>query len=141
GVRALLEALDVAALANEGSPRGQLARALVAAGLSPSDLVVTVVPVLPADLRPLVPLEDNRFATSHLNDLYALLVDQNDRTQRVIQLGARPDVVDREARRLEEVYAQLLQNSYLREKGTGPDGQPLRCIASAFATRGAQNLL
>src|SRR5678809_434268 len=93
------------------SKRIKLVEAFLESGNRPEFMVMTVLPVLPPDLRPLVPLDGGRFATSDLNDLYRRVINRNNRLKRLLELGA-PDVIIRnEKRMLQEAVDSLIDNS------------------------------
>ena len=109
-----------------------LAATLKQARCKPAWWCFTRWPVLPAELRPLVPLEGGRFATSDLNDLYRRLINRNNRTRRLLELNA-PDIIIRtEARMLQESLDALLDN-HGRSRITGPNRRALVSLVDLFA--------
>ena len=143
-VRAALAALDLRAIAEGDSERAQLARTFLAGGHEPAALFFEVWPVLPPDLRPLVPLDGGRFATSDLNDLYRRLINRNNRLKRLLELSA-PDVILRnEHHMLAEAIGALVANGAFGKRLTGPDKRPLKSILEMVSTprgRFAVNLM
>lgn len=90
--------------------RLKLVEAFVASGNKPEWMILTVLPVLPPDLRPLVPLDGGRFATSDLNDLYRRVINRNNRLKRLLELAAPDIIVRNEKRMLQESVDALLDN-------------------------------
>ena len=116
----LIEELDAEAEKAKGQKRVKLLKRLKtlesmqAAGISPSSLTLTVLPVIPPDLRPMVKLTGGRFATSDLNDLYRRVINRNNRLKKLIELNA-PEVIQRnEKRMLQEAVDSLIDNSAAR---------------------------
>jgi DNA-directed RNA polymerase subunit beta' len=93
--------------------------------LKPEGLCFTRWPVLPADLRPLVPLEGGRFATSDLNDLYRTLINRNNRTRRLIELGAPEIILRNEVRLMQESLDCLVENDVPGRRKKGPNERVL----------------
>ena len=126
------------------SKRLQLLRAFVESGNKPEWMVLEVLPVLPPDLRPLVPLEGGRFATSDLNDLYRRVINRNNRLKRLLDLNA-PDIITRnEKRMLQESVDALLDNGRRGRAVTGSNKRPLKSLADMIKGkqgRFRQNLL
>ncbi|HEV7557903.1 MAG TPA: hypothetical protein VGO00_20695, partial [Kofleriaceae bacterium] len=120
-----LAALDVLSLADSSGDRGDLVRRFVAAGRHPRLLCFESWPVLPPDLRPLVPLDGNRWATSDLNDLYRRLINRTNRTRRLVELNAPEEILINEARMLQEALDTLVENGFRDGPVTGPDRRPL----------------
>ena len=92
------------------SKRLKLVEAFIDSGNRPEWMVMTVLPVLPPDLRPLVPLDGGRFATSDLNDLYRRVINRNNRLKRLLELNAPDIIVRNEKRMLQESVDALLDN-------------------------------
>ncbi|MBW6234243.1 hypothetical protein KZ861_35850, partial [Pseudomonas aeruginosa] len=90
--------------------RIKLLEAFVQSGNKPEWMILTVLPVLPPDLRPLVPLDGGRFATSDLNDLYRRVINRNNRLKRLLDLAAPDIIVRNEKRMLQEAVDALLDN-------------------------------
>jgi DNA-directed RNA polymerase subunit beta' len=107
-------------------------------------MVMTVLPVLPPDLRPLVPLEGGRFATSDLNDLYRRVINRNNRLKRLLDLAAPDIIVRNEKRMLQESVDALLDNGRRGRAITGSNKRPLKSLADMIKGkqgRFRQNLL
>ncbi len=110
----------------------------------PEWLVLTVVPVIPPELRPLVPLEGGRFATSDLNDLYRRVINRNNRLKRLMELSAPDIIVRNEKRMLQEAVDALFDNGRRGKTFTGPNKRPLRSLSDMLKGkqgRFRQNLL
>ena len=124
--------------------RLQLLKSLRDSGNKPEWMVLEVLPVLPPDLRPLVPLEGGRFATSDLNDLYRRVINRNNRLRRLLDLNA-PDIITRnEKRMLQESVDALLDNGRRGRAVTGSGKRPLKSLADMIKGkqgRFRQNLL
>src|SRR5690606_16491503 len=90
--------------------RLKLVEAFIDAGIKPDWMIMDVVPVIPPELRPLVPLDGGRFATSDLNDLYRRVINRNNRLKRLMELGAPDIIVRNEKRMLQESVDALLDN-------------------------------
>ncbi|MDR1297983.1 MAG: DNA-directed RNA polymerase subunit beta' [Deltaproteobacteria bacterium] len=113
-------------------------------GNDPSWMIMDVIPVLPPDLRPLVPLEGGRFATSDLNDLYRRVINRNNRLKRLIELGAPDLIVKNEKRMLQEAVDVLFDNGRRGKTITGPNKRPLKSLSDMLKGkqgRFRQNLL
>ena len=95
-------------------------------GINPSWMIMDVIPVLPPDLRPLVPLEGGRFATSDLNDLYRRVINRNNRLKRLIELKAPDIIVRNEKRMLQESVDVLFDNGRHGRVITGTNKRPLK---------------
>ena len=107
------------------SKRLKLIEAFIESGNKPEWMVLTVLPVLPPDLRPLVPLDGGRFATSDLNDLYRRVINRNNRLRRLLELNA-PDIIMRnEKRMLQEAVDALLDNGRRGRAITGTEQAPV----------------
>jgi DNA-directed RNA polymerase subunit beta' len=98
-------------------------------GNKPEWMIMTVLPVLPPDLRPLVPLEGGRFATSDLNDLYRRVINRNNRLKRLLDLAAPDIIVRNEKRMLQEAVDALLDNGRRGRAITGSNKRPLKSLA------------
>jgi DNA-directed RNA polymerase subunit beta' len=160
GIRALLSNLDVAGeietiraeLAATGSEtkikkyakRLKVLEAFNASGIKPQWMVLTVLPVLPPELRPLVPLDGGRFATSDLNDLYRRVINRNNRLRRLLELKAPDIIVRNEKRMLQEAVDSLLDNGRRGKAMTGANKRQLKSLADMIkgkSGRFRQNLL
>lgn len=107
-------------------------------------MILTVLPVLPPDLRPLVPLDGGRFATSDLNDLYRRVINRNNRLKRLLDLAAPDIIVRNEKRMLQEAVDALLDNGRRGRAITGSNKRPLKSLADMIKGkqgRFRQNLL
>ena len=126
------------------SKRLKLLEAFVESGNKPEWMVMTVLPVLPPDLRPLVPLDGGRFATSDLNDLYRRVINRNNRLKRLLDLNAPDIIVRNEKRMLQEAVDALLDNGRRGRAITGSNKRPLKSLADMIKGkqgRFRQNLL
>jgi DNA-directed RNA polymerase subunit beta' len=160
GIRALLSTLDVSAeietiradLAATGSEtkikkyakRLKILEAFNSSGIKPQWMVMTVLPVLPPELRPLVPLDGGRFATSDLNDLYRRVINRNNRLRRLLELKAPEIIVRNEKRMLQEAVDSLLDNGRRGKAMTGANKRQLKSLADMIkgkSGRFRQNLL
>lgn len=124
--------------------RLKLIESFLASGNKPEWMVLTVLPVLPPDLRPLVPLDGGRFATSDLNDLYRRVINRNNRLKRLLDLNAPDIIVRNEKRMLQESVDALLDNGRRGRAITGSNKRPLKSLADMIkgkAGRFRQNLL
>ncbi len=113
-------------------------------GNRPEDMILSVVPVLPPDLRPLVPLEGGRFATSDLNDLYRRVINRNNRLKRLLELKAPDIIIKNEKRMLQESVDALYDNGRRGRTITGPNRRPLKSLSDMLKGkqgRFRQNLL
>ena len=118
--------------------------AFIASGNKPEWMILTVLPVLPPDLRPLVPLDGGRFATSDLNDLYRRVINRNNRLKRLLDLNAPDIIVRNEKRMLQESVDALLDNGRRGRAITGSNKRPLKSLADMIKGkqgRFRQNLL
>ena len=160
GVRALLHALDlnseIERVRRELDATGsdtkikKLAKRLKVlegfqkSGIKPEWMVLEVLPVLPPELRPLVPLDGGRFATSDLNDLYRRVINRNNRLKRLLELKAPEIIVRNEKRMLQESVDSLLDNGRRGKAMTGANKRPLKSLADMIKGKGGrfrQNLL
>ena len=126
------------------SKRLKLIEAFIESGNKPEWMVLTVLPVLPPDLRPLVPLDGGRFATSDLNDLYRRVINRNNRLRRLLELNAPDIIVRNEKRMLQEAVDALLDNGRRGRAITGTNKRPLKSLADMIKGkqgRFRQNLL
>ncbi|PTY38367.1 DNA-directed RNA polymerase subunit beta' [Saccharospirillum sp. MSK14-1] len=126
------------------SKRLKLLEAFHKSGNNPIWMVMTVLPVLPPDLRPLVPLDGGRFATSDLNDLYRRVINRNNRLKRLLELAAPDIIVRNEKRMLQESVDALLDNGRRGRAITGSNRRPLKSLADFIKGkqgRFRQNLL
>jgi len=159
-VRKLLAEVDVEELAtqlrqemkdNEGkaaskriAKRLKVVEAFRQSGNRPEWMVLKIVPVLPPDLRPLVPLEGGRFATSDLNDLYRRVINRNGRLKRLLELNAPEIIIRNEKRMLQEAVDALFDNGRRGNVVTGPNKRPLKSLSDMLKGkqgRFRQNLL
>ena len=160
GIRDLLRKLDSAHemeqlkkdLGNTGSEakikkiakRLKVLEAFSKSGIKPDWMVMEVLPVLPPDLRPLVPLDGGRFATSDLNDLYRRVINRNNRLKRLLELKAPEIIVRNEKRMLQEAVDSLLDNGRRGKAMTGANKRALKSLADMIkgkSGRFRQNLL
>ncbi|OFZ98391.1 MAG: DNA-directed RNA polymerase subunit beta' [Betaproteobacteria bacterium RIFCSPLOWO2_02_67_12] len=112
--------------------------------IKPDWMVMEVLPVLPPELRPLVPLDGGRFATSDLNDLYRRVINRNNRLKRLLELKAPEIIVRNEKRMLQEAVDSLLDNGRRGKAMTGANKRPLKSLADMIKGKGGrfrQNLL
>ena len=126
------------------SRRLKLIEAFISSGNRPEWMILTVLPVLPPDLRPLVPLDGGRFATSDLNDLYRRVINRNNRLKRLLELAAPDIIVRNEKRMLQEAVDALLDNGRRGRAITGSNRRPLKSLADMIKGkqgRFRQNLL
>jgi DNA-directed RNA polymerase subunit beta' len=113
-------------------------------GNNPEDMVLSVVPVIPPDLRPMVMLDGGRFATSDLNDLYRRVINRNNRLQKLLSLDAPDIIIQNEKRMLQEAVDALIDNGRRGRPVTGPGNRPLRSLSDMLKGkqgRFRQNLL
>jgi len=126
------------------SKRIKLMESFLESGNRPEWMVMTVLPVLPPDLRPLVPLDGGRFATSDLNDLYRRVINRNNRLKRLLELNAPDIIVRNEKRMLQESVDALMDNGRRGRAITGTNKRPLKSLADMIKGkqgRFRQNLL
>jgi len=159
-VRELLRSLDLNSeietlrqeLASTGSDtkikkiakRLKVLEAFLRSGMKPEWMILEVLPVLPPELRPLVPLDGGRFATSDLNDLYRRVINRNNRLKRLLELRAPDIIVRNEKRMLQESVDSLLDNGRRGKAMTGANKRPLKSLADMIKGKGGrfrQNLL
>ncbi|MBN1240440.1 MAG: DNA-directed RNA polymerase subunit beta', partial [Gammaproteobacteria bacterium] len=126
------------------SKRLKLLESFLESSNKPEWMIMTVLPVLPPDLRPLVPLDGGRFATSDLNDLYRRVINRNNRLRRLLELNAPDIIVRNEKRMLQESVDALLDNGRRGRAITGTNKRPLKSLADMIKGkqgRFRQNLL
>ena len=126
------------------SKRMKLMESFLGSGNKPDWMIMTILPVLPPDLRPLVPLEGGRFATSDLNDLYRRVINRNNRLRRLLDLNAPDIIVRNEKRMLQESVDALLDNGRRGRAITGSNRRQLKSLADMIKGkqgRFRQNLL
>ena len=158
-IRELLEAIDLekdsAELKAEletatGQKRARIIKRLEVveafreSGNKPEWMVMTVIPVIPPDLRPMVQLDGGRFATSDLNDLYRRIINRNNRLRRLLDLGAPDIIVRNEKRMLQEAVDALIDNGRRGRPVTGPGNRALKSLSDMLKGKGGrfrQNLL
>jgi DNA-directed RNA polymerase subunit beta' len=159
-IREMLKALDLEKMAAELrveiiestselkpkklAKRLKLIEAFVQSGNKPEWMILTHVPVIPPDLRPLVPLDGGRFATSDLNDLYRRVINRNNRLKRLIELRAPDIIIRNEKRMLQEAVDALFDNGRRGRVITGANKRPLKSLADMLKGkqgRFRQNLL
>ena len=124
--------------------RLKVLEAFQTSGIKPEWMILKVLPVLPPELRPLVPLDGGRFATSDLNDLYRRVINRNNRLRRLIDLRAPEIIVKNEKRMLQEAVDSLLDNGRRGKIMTGANKRPLKSLADMIKGKGGrfrQNLL
>ncbi|MGE0824269.1 MAG: DNA-directed RNA polymerase subunit beta' [Candidatus Binatia bacterium] len=113
-------------------------------GNRPEWMILEVLPVIPPDLRPLVPLDGGRFATSDLNDLYRRVINRNNRLKRLIELSAPDIIIRNEKRMLQEAVDALFDNGRRGRPLSGPSKRPLKSLSDMLKGKGGrfrQNLL
>ena len=128
----------------KNSKRLKVMEAFKKSGIKPHWMVMEVLPVLPPDLRPLVPLDGGRFATSDLNDLYRRVINRNNRLARLLELKAPEIIVRNEKRMLQEAVDSLLDNGRRGKAMTGANKRALKSLADMIkgkSGRFRQNLL
>jgi DNA-directed RNA polymerase subunit beta' len=160
GVRELLKSIDIdrevatlrdelAATSSEAkikkiAKRLKVLEGFQKSGIKPEWMILEVLPVLPPELRPLVPLDGGRFATSDLNDLYRRVINRNNRLKRLLELNAPDIIVRNEKRMLQEAVDSLLDNGRRGKAMTGANKRPLKSLADMIKGKGGrfrQNLL
>ncbi len=155
----LLEAIDLEKDAGElkaelkdatGQKRARIIKRLEVveafreSGNRPEWMIMTVIPVIPPDLRPMVQLDGGRFATSDLNDLYRRIINRNNRLRRLLELGAPDIIVRNEKRMLQEAVDALIDNGRRGRPVTGPGNRALKSLSDMLKGKGGrfrQNLL
>jgi DNA-directed RNA polymerase subunit beta' len=128
----------------KASKRLKIIEAFMESGNKPEWMILTVVPVIPPELRPLVPLDGGRFATSDLNDLYRRVINRNNRLKRLIELRAPDIIIRNEKRMLQEAVDALFDNGRRGRVITGANKRPLKSLADMLKGkqgRFRQNLL
>ena len=158
-VKELLEAIDMEKESEElkrglkeatGQKRARLIKRLEVveafreSGNRPEWMIMTVIPVIPPDLRPMVQLDGGRFATSDLNDLYRRIINRNNRLKRLLELGAPDIIVRNEKRMLQEAVDALIDNGRRGRPVTGPGNRALKSLSDMLkgkSGRFRQNLL
>ncbi len=158
-VKELLEAIDVEKESEElkaelevstGQKRARIIKRLEVveafreSGQRPEWMILTVIPVIPPDLRPMVQLDGGRFATSDLNDLYRRIINRNNRLKRLLELNAPDIIVRNEKRMLQEAVDSLIDNGRRGRPVTGPGNRPLKSLSDMLkgkSGRFRQNLL
>src|ERR687893_2436039 len=128
----------------KASKRLKILEAFIESGNKPEWMILTVVPVIPPELRPLVPLDGGRFATSDLNDLYRRVINRNNRLKRLIELRAPDIIVRNEKRMLQEAVDALFDNGRRGRAITGAKKRPLKSLSDMLKGkqgRFRQNLL
>ena len=124
--------------------RLKVLEAFQTSGIKPEWMILDILPVLPPELRPLVPLDGGRFATSDLNDLYRRVINRNNRLRRLLDLRAPEIIVKNEKRMLQEAVDSLLDNGRRGKVMTGANKRPLKSLADMIKGKGGrfrQNLL
>ncbi len=122
----------------------EIVEAFLTSGNKPEDMVLTVVPVIPPDLRPMVTLDGGRYATSDMNDLYRRVINRNNRLQKLLELNAPDIIIQNEKRMLQEAVDALIDNGRRGRPVTGPGNRPLRSLSDMLKGkqgRFRQNLL
>src|ERR671929_1260555 len=158
GIKDLLEAIDLdieieklrgdltgsEVKVKKNAKRLKVLEAFKKSGMKPEWMVMDVLPVLPPDLRPLVPLDGGRFATSDLNDLYRRVINRNSRLKRLLELKAPEIIARNEKRMLQEAVDSLLDTGRRGKAMTGANKRPLKSLAEMIKGKGGrfrQNLL
>ncbi|MDR0826533.1 MAG: DNA-directed RNA polymerase subunit beta' [Desulfovibrio sp.] len=124
--------------------RLKIVEAFLESGNKPEWMIMEVIPVIPPELRPLVPLDGGRFATSDLNDLYRRVINRNNRLKRLLELGAPDIIIRNEKRMLQEAVDALFDNGRRGRAITGTNGRPLKSLSDMIKGkqgRFRQNLL
>ena len=124
--------------------RLEVVEAFRESGNRPEWMIMTVIPVIPPDLRPMVQLDGGRFATSDLNDLYRRIINRNNRLRRLLELGAPDIIVRNEKRMLQEAVDALIDNGRRGRPVTGPGNRALKSLSDMLKGKGGrfrQNLL
>ena len=124
--------------------RLEVVEAFIKSGNKPEWMILTVIPVIPPDLRPMVQLDGGRFATSDLNDLYRRVINRNNRLKKLLELRAPDIIVRNEKRMLQEAVDALIDNGRRSRPVTGPGNRPLKSLSDMLRGkqgRFRQNLL
>jgi DNA-directed RNA polymerase subunit beta' len=143
-MRKALETTKAEATRKKLTKRLKVLEAFRDSGNRPDWMMMEVIPVIPPDLRPLVPLEGGRFATSDLNDLYRRVINRNNRLKRLMELNAPDIIIRNEKRMLQEAVDALFDNGRRGKVFTGPNRRPLRSLSDMLKGkqgRFRQNLL
>jgi len=143
-LRRELEATNSDTKIKKIAKRLKVLEAFQRSGMKPEWMILEVLPVLPPELRPLVPLDGGRFATSDLNDLYRRVINRNNRLKRLLELRAPDIIVRNEKRMLQESVDSLLDNGRRGKAMTGANKRPLKSLADMIKGKGGrfrQNLL
>ena len=143
-LRTKLENTKAVALSEKLLKRIKLYEAFITSGNRPEWMILTVIPVIPPELRPLVPLDGGRFASSDLNDLYRRVINRNNRLARLIELRAPDIIIRNEKRMLQESVDALFDNGRRGRVITGTNKRPLKSLAEMLKGkqgRFRQNLL
>ena len=158
-IQTLLERIDLEALSKElkeelETAQGQkkariikrleIVEAFYKSGNRPEWMIMSVIPVIPPELRPMVQLDGGRFATSDLNDLYRRVINRNNRLKRLLELGAPDIIIRNEKRMLQEAVDALINNGRRGRTVTGPGNRPLKSLSDMLKGkqgRFRQNLL
>ena len=143
-LRGELESTTSETKSKKFSKRLKILEGFQRSGIKPEWMILEVLPVLPPDLRPLVPLDGGRFATSDLNDLYRRVINRNNRLKRLLELKAPEIIVRNEKRMLQEAVDSLLDNGRRGKAMTGANKRPLKSLADMIKGKGGrfrQNLL
>ncbi|POZ60605.1 DNA-directed RNA polymerase subunit beta' [Chromobacterium alticapitis] len=144
GLRRELESTNSDTKIKKIAKRLKVLEAFQRSGMKPEWMILEVLPVLPPELRPLVPLDGGRFATSDLNDLYRRVINRNNRLKRLLELRAPDIIVRNEKRMLQESVDSLLDNGRRGKAMTGANKRPLKSLADMIKGKGGrfrQNLL
>src|SRR5579875_275178 len=143
-LRAEMKSTSSEARRKKVAKRLKVVNAFRESGNKPEWMILTILPVIPPDLRPLVPLDGGRFATSDLNDLYRRVINRNNRLKRLIELNAPDIIVRNEKRMLQEAVDALFDNGRRGRAITGPAKRPLKSLSDMLkgkSGRFRQNLL
>jgi DNA-directed RNA polymerase subunit beta' len=143
-LRKALDGTDSETKIKKIAKRLKVLEAFHKSGIKPEWMIMEVLPVLPPELRPLVPLDGGRFATSDLNDLYRRVINRNNRLKRLLELKAPEIIVRNEKRMLQEAVDSLLDNGRRGKAMTGANKRPLKSLADMIKGKGGrfrQNLL
>ncbi len=143
-IRSELKATGSDAKIKKYAKRLKVLEAFQSSGIKPDWMIMEVLPILPPELRPLVPLDGGRFATSDLNDLYRRVINRNNRLRRLLELRAPEIIVRNEKRMLQEAVDSLLDNGRRGKAMTGANKRPLKSLAEMIkgkSGRFRQNLV